>query len=56
MREQAVVAMRDVVDRLIEADPDVEGKRRIRPELWPDPAFVDVGVRGDTGELASHAR
>ncbi|MDQ2698133.1 MAG: MFS transporter, partial [Actinomycetota bacterium] len=26
-------------------------KRRIRPELWPDPAFVDVGVRGDTSEL-----
>ena len=28
------------------------GVRRIRPELWPDPAFVDVGIRGDLSELA----
>ncbi|MEZ5091694.1 hypothetical protein [Nocardioides sp.] len=28
------------------------GERRIRPEEWPDPAFVDVGVRGDLSELA----
>src|SRR5690606_26353068 len=24
---------------------------RIKPDLWPDPAFVDVGVRGDASEL-----
>src|SRR5699024_6296202 len=24
------------------------GSKRIRPELWPDPAFLDVGLRGDT--------
>jgi 2-oxoisovalerate dehydrogenase E1 component len=27
------------------------GQRRIRPALWPDPAFVDVGVRSDLSEL-----
>jgi 2-oxoisovalerate dehydrogenase E1 component len=27
------------------------GERRIRPEEWPDPAFVDVGVRGDLREF-----
>ncbi len=52
VREQAVAAMREIVGRLVEPDPDVDGKRRIRPELWPDPAFVDVGVRGDASELA----
>jgi len=51
-REEAVAAMRDVAARLLEADPEVDGKRRIRPELWPDPAFVDVGVRGDAAELS----
>ena len=28
------------------------GERRIKPAEWPDPAFVDVGVRGDLSELA----
>jgi 2-oxoisovalerate dehydrogenase E1 component len=27
-------------------------QRRIRPSEWPDPAFVDVGVRGDLSEFA----
>ncbi|HEY6799790.1 MAG TPA: thiamine pyrophosphate-dependent enzyme [Agromyces sp.] len=52
VREQAQEAMRAASAQLLEADPETEGKRRIRPELWPDPAFVDVGVRGDTSELA----
>lgn len=51
VREQAQEAMRAASAELLEADPEKEGKRRIRPELWPDPAFVDVGVRGDTSEL-----
>jgi len=38
---------------LVEADPDNTGKRRIRPELWPDPGFVDVGIRSDGSELES---
>ena len=28
------------------------GERRIRPEEWPDPGFVDTGIRGDLSELA----
>ncbi|MFF5289923.1 alpha-ketoacid dehydrogenase subunit alpha/beta [Paractinoplanes globisporus] len=28
------------------------GERRIKPGEWPDPAFVNVGVRGDLGEFA----
>jgi 2-oxoisovalerate dehydrogenase E1 component len=27
------------------------GKRRLVPALWPDPATVDVGIRGDLSEL-----
>lgn len=52
VRDQAVEAMRDVAARLTEPDPEQDGKRRIRPELWPDPDFVDVGLRGDLSELA----
>jgi 2-oxoisovalerate dehydrogenase E1 component len=52
VREQAVDAMHDVAGRLTEADPEADGKRRIRPELWPDPAFVNVGIRSDGSELA----
>ncbi|HLS03241.1 MAG TPA: thiamine pyrophosphate-dependent enzyme [Actinomycetales bacterium] len=51
VREQARQAMRDAVNKLIEADPEREGKRRIIPSLWPDPEFVDVGIRGDASEL-----
>jgi 2-oxoisovalerate dehydrogenase E1 component len=28
------------------------GERRIKPGEWPDPAFADVGVRGDLSEFA----
>ncbi|MEV0494014.1 alpha-ketoacid dehydrogenase subunit alpha/beta [Streptomyces atratus] len=51
VREQTQQAMREVAAQLLEADPDTDGKRRIRPELWPEPEFVDVGLRGDTSEL-----
>jgi len=27
------------------------GQRRIRPSEWPDPDFVDIGVRGDLSEF-----
>ena len=53
VREQAQAAMTAAVGELLEADPDSEGKRRIRPSLWPDPGFVNVGVRGDGSELAA---
>ena len=51
VREQAQAAMSEAVGQLLEADPDNVGKRRIRPELWPDVDFVNVGVRGDASEL-----
>lgn len=55
VREQAVEAMKAAAGALVEPDPDPgakPGQRRIRPELWPDPAFVDVGIRGDLSEIA----
>jgi 2-oxoisovalerate dehydrogenase E1 component len=55
VRAQAVEAMKAVAGALVEPDPAPgakAGARRIRPELWPDPAFVNVGVRGDLSELA----
>lgn len=53
VRAQAVAAMDAATGELLEADPEHQGRRRIRPGLWPDPAFVDVGVRGDGTELES---
>lgn len=53
VRSQAQDAVRRAADALTEPDPDAKGDvRRIRPELWPDPTFVDVGIRGDLGEIA----
>ncbi|MFN4000609.1 thiamine pyrophosphate-dependent enzyme [Microcella sp.] len=51
VRAQAVAAMDAATAELLEADPEKQGRRRIRPELWPDTAFVNVGVRGDASEL-----
>jgi 2-oxoisovalerate dehydrogenase E1 component len=51
VRATAQAVMAEVAGELVEADPDNPGKRRIRPELWPDPGFVDVGIRGDASEL-----
>jgi 2-oxoisovalerate dehydrogenase E1 component len=51
LREAAQDAMRTAVAALVEDDPDNPDTRRIRPELWPDPGFVDVGVRSDGSEL-----
>jgi 2-oxoisovalerate dehydrogenase E1 component len=53
LRLQAQEAMSEAVAQLLEADPESKGKRRIRPELWPDPGFVNVGVRGDASELSA---
>ncbi|GAA2849295.1 alpha-ketoacid dehydrogenase subunit alpha/beta [Pseudonocardia halophobica] len=52
LRGQSQAVMREVAGALTESDPDRADRRRIRPELWPDPSFVDVGVRGDASELA----
>jgi 2-oxoisovalerate dehydrogenase E1 component len=51
VRAQSIAAMDAATAELLEADPKKQGRRRIRPELWPDPAFVDVGVLGDASEL-----
>jgi 2-oxoisovalerate dehydrogenase E1 component len=53
LRARVQQAMTEAVAALVEADPERPGKRRIRPELWPEPSFVDVGIRGDASELAS---
>ena len=44
--------MSAIVDDLLEPVPGGKpGQRRIRADRWPDPGFVDVGIRGDLGEL-----
>ena len=53
VREQAVAAVATSVAAVVEPDPERPGRRRIRPELWPDPAVVDTGIRGDASELAA---
>lgn len=51
--ERAKTLMDDVGAVLLEPVPDGKpGQRRIKPDEWPDPAFVDVGVRGDLSEFA----
>jgi len=53
LRGAAQAAVRAAVIALVEDDPDASGTRRIKPDLWPDPAFVDVGIRSDAAELDS---
>ncbi len=50
--EQAVGLMNDIGAVLLEPLPGGKpGQRQIRPAEWPDPSYVDVGVRGDLTEL-----
>jgi 2-oxoisovalerate dehydrogenase E1 component len=51
LRARAQQAMTQAVSELLEPDPEAPGKRRIKPDLWPDTDFVNVGVRGDGSEL-----
>ncbi|MCW2599701.1 MAG: transporter [Frankiales bacterium] len=45
--------MAELGDVLLEPLPGGKpGQRRIKPDEWPDPAFRDVGVRGDLSEFA----
>ena len=53
LRKNAQEAMREAVAALVEQDPGNPSSRRIKPDLWPDPGFVDVGVRSDGSELES---
>jgi 2-oxoisovalerate dehydrogenase E1 component len=42
----------EIGDVLLEPLPGGKpGQRRIKESEWPDPGFVDVGVRGDLGEF-----
>lgn len=55
--DQGIANSKAIMDRigevLLEADPDGKpGQRRIKPSEWPDPDFVDVGIRGDLSEFA----
>jgi 2-oxoisovalerate dehydrogenase E1 component len=44
--------MNEIGDVLVEPLPDGKpGQRRIKPQEWPDPDFVNVGVRGDLSEF-----
>jgi 2-oxoisovalerate dehydrogenase E1 component len=56
LREAARAAMREAVVSLVEPEPDKPDTRRIRPELWPDPSFVDVGIRSNGSELDALSR
>ncbi|MDX6302524.1 MAG: 2-oxoisovalerate dehydrogenase component [Nocardioidaceae bacterium] len=50
--EQAKQVIAETGEVLVEPLPGGKpGERRIRPSEWPDPAFVDVGVRGDLREF-----
>jgi 2-oxoisovalerate dehydrogenase E1 component len=54
--EESVAAAERLVaeagDVLLEPLPGGKpGQRQIRPAEWPDPSFVDVGVRGDLSEF-----
>jgi 2-oxoisovalerate dehydrogenase E1 component len=48
LRTRAKRTMREISGMLLEPDPaGSPGQKRIRPELWPDTKFLDVGIRGD---------
>lgn len=48
LRKNAKAIMATVVEKILEDDPDGKpGSKRIRPELWPDVEFINVGIRGE---------
>ncbi|TNE63653.1 MAG: MFS transporter [Rhodobacteraceae bacterium] len=48
LRGQAQEMMEEIAGELIE---EVDGKRRIKPALWPEESFRDFGLRGDLSEF-----
>lgn len=49
----AQALMAEVGEVILEPRPGGKpGERQIRPAEWPDPAFVDLGVRGDLTEFS----
>jgi 2-oxoisovalerate dehydrogenase E1 component len=50
--DRAKTTMAELGDVILEPVPGGKpGKRRIKPAEWPDPNFVNVGVRGDLSEF-----
>ena len=50
--EQAKALLAEIGSVLLEPLPGGKpGQRQIKPSEWPDPAFVNVGVRGDLREF-----
>lgn len=50
--QRAKLALAETGDQLLEPDPGSRAGRRLAEAAWPDPAFVDIGVRGDLSEFA----
>ncbi len=51
-KAEADAAMKAIGDSFLEPLPQGKpGQRRIIGDLWPDPGFADVGIRGDLSEL-----
>jgi 2-oxoisovalerate dehydrogenase E1 component len=49
---QSKAIMEQVGGIMLDADPEGKpGQRRIKPSEWPNPDFVDVGIRGDLSEF-----
>lgn len=53
MVARAKELMAEIGQEILEPDPEgtKPGATRIRADLWPDPEFADVGVRGDLSEF-----
>ena len=52
LRQRSLDAVRNAAECLTERNPESErNTRRIKADLWPDPDFKDVGIRGDLSEL-----
>jgi 2-oxoisovalerate dehydrogenase E1 component len=52
--ERAKDLMKDIGSVVLEPVPAGKpNERRIKPAAWPDPAFVDVGIRGDLSEFTA---
>lgn len=51
LRNKSQSVMSEISEELLEADPNQAGTQRFRSNLWPDPQFIDVGIRGDLSEF-----
>ena len=54
MVKQIDAVLAGLMDEFAGNDPtSPRPRKRIRPKLWPDPAFVDFGIHGNASELAA---